>query len=103
MPVRLDCEIVRLVGDVEPIDTLPLTTVPPDGSDCAVADCPKFRNDESTAMLTELQKSSRILDVPAADETSVPDIIIGRPGGCSKGSIGITSFLMVFPKQNRRT
>jgi hypothetical protein len=38
MPVRLDWLIVRLVGDVELIATLPLTTVPPPGSDCAIAD-----------------------------------------------------------------
>jgi len=27
---------VRLVGEVEPIATLPLATVPPVGSDCAI-------------------------------------------------------------------
>jgi hypothetical protein len=102
MPVVLDCVTVRLVGELEPIETLPLTTVPPDGSDCAAADCPKFSSDESTAMLAEQQNSSRILDAPAGDETSAHDVLQEPPRDSSKERIE-TSFLMVFPKQSRRT
>jgi hypothetical protein len=39
IPVRLDWLIVRLVGDVELIETFPLATVPPAGRDCAKDGC----------------------------------------------------------------
>jgi len=55
MPVRLDWLIVRLVGDVEPIATFPLATVPPLGSDCAIAGCAQPMPNESAIKLTEVR------------------------------------------------
>jgi hypothetical protein len=57
MPVRLDCVTVRLVGDVEPIATLPLATVPPVGSDCAINGWAQPRPHNSAIVLTEARKS----------------------------------------------
>jgi hypothetical protein len=53
MPVRLDWVTVRLVGDVEPIATFPLATVPPLGSDCAIDGCAQPRPHSSAMELTE--------------------------------------------------
>ena len=57
MPVRLDWLIVRLVGDVELIETLPLTTVPPAGNDCAIDGCAQPMPHKSAITLTEARNS----------------------------------------------
>ena len=68
MPVRLDWLIVRLVGDVELIETFPLTTVPPVGSDCAIAGCMWLKLHKSAITLTE-PRSSLADKSPDVDET----------------------------------
>jgi hypothetical protein len=50
---------VRPVGDVEPIATFPLTTVPPAGSDCAIDGCAQPRPHNSAIPLTEARNSQR--------------------------------------------
>ena len=57
MPVELDWVTVRLVGDVEPIETFPLATVPPVGSDCAIVACAQPRPHKSAIRLTEARNS----------------------------------------------
>jgi hypothetical protein len=57
IPVRLDWVIVRLVGEVEPIETLPLATVPPVGRDCAIDGCAQPRPHKSAIRLTEVRNS----------------------------------------------
>ena len=54
MPVRLDWLIVRLVGEVELIETVPLATVPPVGRDCASDGCAQPRPHNSATTLTEV-------------------------------------------------
>jgi hypothetical protein len=40
-----------------PIETFPLATVPPDGSDCAIDDCAQPRPHNSAMTLTEARNS----------------------------------------------
>ena len=68
MPVRLDWLIVRLVGDVALIETFPLATVPPVGSDCANDGCAQPRPHKSATKLTEA-RSSLADGRPDVDET----------------------------------
>jgi hypothetical protein len=57
MPVELDWVTVRLVGDVAPIATFPLTTVPPVGNDCAIDGCVQPKPHKSAITLTEAENS----------------------------------------------
>ena len=68
MPVRLDWLIVRLVGEVELIETFPLATVAPVGSDCANDGCAQPRPHRSAIRLTEA-RSSLAEKRPGVDET----------------------------------
>ncbi len=74
MPVRLDWLIVRLVGEVEPIATFPLATVPPVGSDCAIAGCAQPRPHNSAIKLTEV-RNSREHDLRADERPDVDETI----------------------------
>ena len=76
MPVRLDWLMVRLVGDVELIETFPLATVPPAGSDCANDDCAEPRPHKSAIRLTEARKS--LVDDVMPDEKPDLDVTINR-------------------------
>jgi hypothetical protein len=70
MPVELDWLTVRLVGDVGPIVTFPLTTVPPAGSDCAIDGWAQPGPHNSAITLTEVRNSLQ-LDLIA---DAIPDI-----------------------------
>ena len=76
MPVALDWVTVRPVGDVEPIATFPLTTVPPVGSDCAIDGCAQPRPHKSAIRLTEARNS--LLRELMADEKPNVDETINR-------------------------
>ena len=78
MPVRLDWPIVRLVGEVELIETVPLATVPPVGRDCASDGCAQPRPHNSTTTLTEARKSL-VDDVMADEKPDVEETIIEPP------------------------
>ena len=74
MPVRLDWLTVRLVGDVEPIETFPLATVPPVGSDCAIDGCAQPRPHKSAIKLTEA-RNSLVHDLMADERPDVDETI----------------------------
>ena len=74
MPVRLDWLIVRLVGDVELIETLPLATVPPVGRDCAIDGCAQPRPHRSAIRLTEA-RNSLVHDLMAGERHDVDETI----------------------------
>ncbi len=74
MPVRLDWLIVRLVGEVELIETFPLATVPPVGRDCASDGCAQPKPQRSATKLTEV-RASLVDDVMADEKPDVEDII----------------------------
>ena len=74
MPVALDCVTVRLVGDVLPIETLPLATVPPVGSDCAAAGWAQPRPHKIAIVLAEARKSL-VNDLMADGRKDVDEII----------------------------
>ena len=78
MPVALDCVTVRLVGEFAPIETLPLTTVPPDGSDWAIDGWAKPKPHKSARELTEVQKF-QVQDSTAAERQDVDEMIIEPP------------------------
>jgi hypothetical protein len=78
IPVRLDWLIVRLVGDAELIETFPLATVPPVGSDCANDGCAQPRPDNSAIRLTEARKSL-VADVMADEKPDMEETIIEPP------------------------
>jgi hypothetical protein len=78
MPVALDWVTVRLVGELEPIETLPLTTVPPDGNDCAIDGCVNPRPHKSARELTEVRKF-QVLDSVAEKRLDVDEMIIEPP------------------------
>jgi hypothetical protein len=78
IPVRLDWLIVRLVGDVELIETFPLATVPPVGRDCANDGCAQPRPHRSAIRLTEARKSL-VNDVVADEKPDVEETIIEPP------------------------
>jgi len=78
MPVRLDWVIVRLVGEVEPIETLPLATVPPVGRDCAKDGCAQPKPHNSAIKLTEV-RNFLAQDVTADDRHAVDETIIEIP------------------------
>lgn len=78
MPVELDWLIVRLVGDVALIETFPLATVPPVGSDCAIDGCAQPRPHKSAITLTEARKSL-VNDVMADEKPDVEETIIEPP------------------------
>jgi len=78
MPVALDCVTVRLVGELEPIETLPLTTAPPVGSDCAIDGCAKARPHKSAGKLTEVRKF-QVQDSMAEERQDVDEMIIEPP------------------------
>jgi hypothetical protein len=74
MPVELDWVTVRFAGEVEPIVTFPLTTVPPVGSDCAIDGCAQPKPPNSAITLTEVRKSL-LLDLMADAKPDIdPDI-----------------------------
>jgi hypothetical protein len=72
--VALDCVTVKLVGELEPIETLPLTTVPPLGSVCAIDGCAQPRPDNSAIRLTEV-RNSRAHDLTADEGLDVNETI----------------------------
>jgi hypothetical protein len=78
IPVRLDWLIVRLLGEVELIETFPLATVPPAGSDCALDGCAQPRPHNSAIKLTEA-RNSLVLDLRAGETHDVDETIIEPP------------------------
>jgi hypothetical protein len=78
MPVALDWVTVRLVGDVEPMATLPLATVPPVGSDCAIDGCAQPKPHNSAITLTEA-RNSLVHDLMADERHDVDETIIEPP------------------------
>jgi hypothetical protein len=76
MPVELDWVTVRLVGDVELIETFPLATVPPAGRDCANDGCAQPKPHNSAIRLTEARKS--LVDDVMPDEKPGLDETINR-------------------------
>ena len=74
IPVALDWVTVRLVGDVEPIETLPLATVPPVGRDCAIDGCGQPRPNKSAIKLTEA-RNSRVHDLMFDERSDVDETI----------------------------
>ena len=65
---------MRLVGEVELIETFPLATVPPVGSDCAIDGCAQPRPHKSAIRLTEVRKSL-VNDVMADEKPDVDETI----------------------------
>ena len=78
MPVELDWVTVRLVGDVAPIETFPLATVPPVGSDCAIDGCAQPRPHNSAIKLTEV-RNSLVHDLMSGERHDVDETIIEPP------------------------
>jgi hypothetical protein len=74
MPVRPDWLIVRLVGEVEPIATFPLATVPPVGRGCANDGCAQPRPHNSAIKLTEA-RNSLVHDLMAGERHDVDETI----------------------------
>ena len=79
MPVALDWVIVRLVGDGWEIVTLPLATVPPVGSDCAVACGTRPKLHDSATRLTEQAEICLGRDVPKIAKEPTRNVVIEPP------------------------